>query len=445
MRYVFLMLTSLLVWSAFNPVHADAGVPAPRDPLGMILTWQQAPTTTMTIDWHEREMVPAKVHFREKGLEEWRQQDGHSLAFPYSDLIIKRVELTGLKPDTLYEFRVGEYTRTRKFRTMPDNVVERPVRFAIGGDVRHRIEWTEQTNRQAMKYDPDFVVWGGDLAYADGRPDRAYRWYEMINSMMHTLVTPDGRNVPVVVGIGNHEVKGGYYFRDEHERRQGVPAYSQTDESRAAIAPYFFSLFAFPGQPGYGVLDFGDYMSLVALDTDHSNPVEGAQTDWLERVLEERAGVQHVFPFYHVGGFPSVRDPGGDTHVRVREGWVPLFEQYGVRVAFEHHDHSYKRTYPIRNGKVSADGIVYIGDGSWGTRTREIGARHEEHAWYLKRAAAERHAVIATIHGTHQHFMAVSEDGHIIDEYPRTTHVDLGIRRFAEVWRSSAEAGAGAE
>ena len=66
---------------------------------------------------------------------------------------------------------------SRKFRTMPETA-DRPIRFAAGGDVRHQVNWMDQTNRRAMAYEPDFVLWGGDLAYADGREDRAYRWYE---------------------------------------------------------------------------------------------------------------------------------------------------------------------------------------------------------------------------------------------------------------------------
>jgi hypothetical protein len=50
----------------------------------------------------------------------------------------------------------------------------------------------------------------------------------------------------------------------------------------------------------------------------------------------------------------------------VREYWAPLFERYGVQIAFENHDHVYKRTVPLRSGAPHADGVVYIGDGSWG-------------------------------------------------------------------------------
>lgn len=411
-----------------------------RDPLGMLLTWQQDPTTTMTIDWHTRnanESVVVRYRVAAEG-GEWASTLGDTRPFPYSDRFIHRVELTGLQADTEYQFQVNEFTRLRKFRTMPQTITDRAVKFVAGGDVRHDIDWADQTARQVMKYEPDFVLWGGDMAYADGRADRVERWYELLDTTMQVLVTPTGRMVPVLASNGNHEVKGGYYRNNDHEQRRDFPPYTQTNGSRAQIAPYYYSLFAFPGQPGYGVMDVGDYLSVVLLDTDHTNPIGGQQTDWLKGVLAARTGVPHVFPIYHVGGFPSVRNPNGLTHRNVREHWVPLFESSSVRVVFENHDHVFKRTFPIRNGGISSDGVVYMGDGAWGTSTRELGRDHTEHAWYLDRAASQRHAIIGVLQGSHQQFLTVNEHGEVIDEYPRLTLPDGG-GNIAERWLPQSE------
>lgn len=226
---------------------------------------------------------------------------------------------------------------------------------------------------------------------------------------MNSLITEDGRVVPLLLGVGNHETLKGSYSKSED--------FEQTDEWRQRNAPYFYALFAFPGQPGFKVLDFGNYLSMVALDTDHTNPVDGEQAKWLEKTLSERKDVPHVFPYYHVPGFPSHRSPEGITSTRVREFWVPLFEKYGVRAAFENHDHAYKRTYPIRDGKIHPGGITYIGDGAWGRGPRSGNSKNE---WYIKKFAPEYHAVIVTIHGNHQHFLMVNDKGKIIDEFPQT-------------------------
>ncbi len=430
-------LHTLLLLFLNHPVQAQL------DPLGMMLTWQQDPTTTMTLDWYtpadnQNSFIEYRAIPFDEEEDEWVVASGDHFEFPHSDRLIHRVEVTGLEPDKEYQFRVGEFTRIRKFRTMPAEAL-RPVRIAVGGDVRHRIEWMDQTNRRAARYDPDFVLWGGDLAYADGMEERVYRWYEFLESTMRTLMTDDGRVIPVLSSLGNHEVLGGYYYRDEHDRRDGLPEFYGSEEHKEMISPYYYALFAFPGHPGYGVLDFGDYLSVVILDTDHNNPIDGEQTEWLEEILNERQDIPHIFPTYHNPAYPSVRNPEWDSSDRVRENWVPLFEEYGVRVVFEKHDHIYKRTFPILEDQINSKGVVYIGDGAWGVGTREIGRSHEEHAWYLDRAASERHFILTTIHGAHQHFLMINEDGQIIDEYPQTPHTDFSPVRMAEPWLPAEE------
>ena len=383
------------------------------DPPGLLLTWQEDPLTTMTIDWNTEEEREALVQYRKHGEDgDWLEESGESFPFPFSERTVYRVELTDLEPGTKYDFRLGEDSREFRFRTMPLDA-SKPIRVAFGGDTRHQQDWMENTNRQARDLDADFVVWGGDLAYADGREDRLYRWEEWFDANKNALITETGRVIPIVAGIGNHEIVGGYYTSHED--------YEQTDEWREEIAPYYYALFAFPGQPGYGALDFGDYMSIILLDTNHSNPVEGEQTEWLEQALAERADVPHVFPVYHVPAYPGHRDFDGTVSSLVREHWVPLFEEHGIQVAFENHDHVYKRTYPILGGEVNERGIVYIGDGAWGVSTRS--GHDSSETWYLTRMESVRHLILGVIQGRSQSFYMIDEEGNLFDTYPEMTGI----------------------
>lgn len=401
------------------------------DPIALLLTWQEDPLTTMTIDWHVTDEDRSILEYRVMGSGTWSSPvTAAAINFPFSERTIHRVELTGLEPGTRYEFRFGESSKVYNFRTMPEDLSS-PVRIAVGGDTMHRKEWMEKTARQAMKHDIDFVLVAGDLAYADGLPPELQRqrdpqmarvenqWYSFFDAYKNTLITDDFRVVPMVATIGNHEVYGGYYWRDD--RRPDDMAYEDSDQWRSTAAPYFFSLFASPGLPGYGVLDFGNYMSVVMLDSDHANPVENQNT-WLEQTLAERERIPHVFPTYHVPAYPSVRDYNDDVQKKVRENWVPIFEEYGVQVVFEAHDHAYKRSHPIRGGEVSPDGITYIGDGAWGTETREIASRQGHDAWYIASAASERHFILVTLQGTQRHFKAISSTGKVIDELPEISN-----------------------
>lgn len=391
-------------------IHLDDGA-WDAEPLGLFLTWRQDPSTTMVIDWHTAgESGPPVLWYRRaSGGSQWAGIPARTIPFPYSDRSIHRVELTGLEPDATYEFRPGAGARTYLFRTMPREA-SRPIRFVVGGDMYHQREWMERTALHATSYDPDFVVIGGDFAYADARPENVDRWHDWFDIVKTTLVTPSGRVIPILPVIGNHEVAGSYYH--------AITGYRQNDASRARGAPYFYRLFASPGQPGYRVIDFGDYLSIIMLDTDHTNPIPGQQTKWLATVLAARRQVPHIFPVYHVAAFPSVRDFDNTVSQRVREHWVPLFERYGVRVAFEHHDHAYKRTCPLRRGECSPDGIVYLGDGAWGTSVRPIRQESGGPPWYLERGESRRHFILGAIHGDERHFIMVDEEGEAFDKYP---------------------------
>lgn len=371
---------------------------AQTEPAAILLTWQQDPTTTMTIDWHTlpSDQGLSTVSYKKQNEMAWLEVDATQHEFPYSDRTIHRIEITGLKPDSNYEFRVGEFQRVYSLRTLPAKN-QRPLRFAAGGDTSHG-ELFRQMNRAVMPYDPDFIVWGGDLAYANGNKENVDLWYQWFDGIRETLISEEGRVVPVIVGLGNHDVINHHYPASESniDKGIGMPAFiakvkrgemeEPTDAMRLAKGPFFYPLFAFPGQPGYGVLDIGDYLSLIILDSSHSNLISGTQTEWLEKTLQSRQDRPHLLPVYHKPAFPSGRvEPGGKRvqfwSEEVLDNWIPLFEKYGVRVALENDDHTYKRSYPVKSNAIHPNGIVYLGDGSWGVEKKK--PKTPEEVWYL--------------------------------------------------------------
>lgn len=404
MKKLVLSTLVLLVFVFSGKIQAQSA------PYAFYLTWNQDPTTSMVVDWHSDGKQPQQLNIRRKGTENWSQMESDVLPFPFSERVVHRVSLLNLRPDTAYEIRFPGSDEVYYFTTMPSNLNEKSLKIAVGGDAMHRKEWFEKTNRVVAFFEPDFVIIGGDMAYENGLADNIQRVYDWFEGYSNTLITADKRILPCLVAIGNHEVVGGYYGRN--------PGYEQNNSFRKRIAPYFYGLFAFPGQPGYNVLDFGDYLSLIILDTEHSNPIPGVQTQWLAKTLEERSHVLHRIPVYHVPGFPSVRKYEDITQTLVREHWVPLFEKNGVRIAFENHDHAYKRTYPIRNLQRDQSGVVYVGDGSWGVAERQI---HDvENTWYLKKAQSVKAFTLLTLEGQQFSLISVDENGRIIDSYPES-------------------------
>jgi hypothetical protein len=323
-----------------------------------------------------------------------------------TDHRIFRSELAGLEPDTEYIFRIGTDSAEQSFRTMPAKDTN-TLQFVSGGDAGVG-DAPRHSNRLAAAQAPAFVVLGGDIAYENGRDP--LRFLEFLENYSADLRVGQ-RMVPLIGCLGNHEVDGGY-------------------EQGREKAPFFYSVFdgLFP-DTGYATLDFGQYLSLVLLDSGHTSDISGAQTDWLARVLKEREECPNVFVVNHVPAYPSHRSFQGaadspGTGAANRKHWVPLFERYNVDAVFEHHDHTFKRTHPLLDGLPNEKGVLYLGDGSWGKirKPTEMETRP-----YLVKASEDYHISVHRIEGREQFHVALSDEGRVVDVC--TTTKRAGTRR----------------
>ena len=402
-------------------------LPPPSLPVALYLTWQRDPTTTMTVHWH----TEWTVGFSDSVLEyrrasdspdaAWMRAPGRAQPMPFTNRMVHTVELIGLNPDSVYQFRFGRlvsqetegatlfqaHGAMHKFRTLPATL-SRPVNFIAGGDVYGgtTLELLEFMCATAAKLDPEFAMLGGDIAYVNDEPKAGQRWFDFFRLWEKHMIAPDGRIIPILPAIGNHEAHG-----DTYEIRGGEPRRGMA----ADRALYFYTLFAFPGRPGYRALDFGNYLSLIALDSFHTNPVPGPQTDWLRGALAARRGVPFVVPFYHVPAYPSVRSFNTPISVAIRANWVPLFDEAGIRFAFEHHDHAYKVTHPLRAGKPDPAGTRYLGDGAWAVNTRVV--LTPEKAPFIERSQPRNHVFAVTLHPDRADFRAVDPNGEVFDRF----------------------------
>lgn len=377
-----------------------------QDLCGLFLCWQRDPTTTMTINWVDiYQQSTDVVWYRQRGDREWQQMLGTHGTMGPTTLQVRRAELVGLKPDTVYEFGIGnkpeDASHFWRFRTLPA-ALSRPVRFIEGGDMMHTRSMMDKMAKQMQALDPDFALLGGDLAYADA--NKGSRWLDWLAVWKSRCVAKDKRLIPLVIVIGNHEVRGGY---------GGKPVED---------APFFYGLFPLPDDRSYYALDAGDYLSLVILDSNHTQPVAGPQSTWLSGVLKKRAQQTFLFAAYHYPAYGTTKAPedglpiDAPLAVEIRKEWVPLFEKYGVTAVFEHDHHNFKRTHPLRNHqRDDANGILYLGDGAWGVETREVPSPEE--GWWLAKAEPRNHVWLIEIRsdGTVE-MRAIDVDGTVFDE-----------------------------
>lgn len=372
----------------------------------VMLTWNREDTSRTALILYQTTDSPtvSKIFYdtvRRNGvMAQYRhQQIGQSERFEPAKRTLHWVELTHLIPKTNYYFSVGDESGLRGrefvFRTLPAD--DSPIRIVTGGDM-DITDTAKTVSLLAAKMDPDLVVIGGDLAYANGKLRKSYIWDEWLRNWTDIMVTSDGRLIPIIAAIGNHEVN-----REEHDTLvDKAPFYTRYLRQDDANLSYFSR-------------KIGANLGLLVLDTDHLHPPSGAQRAWLEDQLKKyqslafRIAVYHR-PLYPGGHYPGVV-PGPETDLV--DQWLDLFDRYGLSLALENHFHVYKRSQLLYRNSVSnnAVGTVYLGDGAWGTRTRKA----LDGQWYLAKSGSINHFWVLDINRSAIRYQAIDSAGRVFD------------------------------
>lgn len=369
------------------------------DPDVLYLTWKGDPSTTMTVMWHTTDgNGPSLVYYMGPRDKEWKSQEGSSYRLHNSSITIHQVELTGLEPDTKYVFHLKD-GKIHALKTMP-NGLDRALVIAIGGDAYFSEELYRKMNREVASRNPDFVILAGDVAYTEGlrralrtRYWKINRWEEFFRGWSQDMVASDGRLIPILPVIGNHDVKEG--FDDPYKKEV-----------------FFYKFFAFPKpEISYWLFKIGKDLCFYLLDSGHTYPVGGRQTEWLKEALEGHQDALYHIPVYHIAAYPSETAFSHRASQDIRKFWVPLFEKYGVKISMEHDNHTFKRTFPLLQGMVDPSGIYYLGDGSWGVYPDKP-HRH----WYLAKALQTNCYWLLTITRDKLSAIAYDNNGETIDQ-----------------------------
>ena len=273
-------------------------------PATLILTWEKDPCRSMTALWLRgpglgeapRKDLPEVIQWKKSGEGSWQSMTTESSPFPDPEKMgmprwtLVRARWDRLEPGATYFFKMGA-SPEEKFQTAPAKI-EKELVFVEGGDV-DIAESSAKMMALGARQNPLFMSVGGDLAYGDGHDiSREIAFWKQWKEVARA---PDGRLIPFVAGIGNHEVKGGYV-------QEGA-----TFEQMRARAPFFYALFGGLYRIAEPVaLDFGEYLSMILMDSGHILSIP-SQTGWLKKNLESRKPVPWVFASWHVSTYPSFR------------------------------------------------------------------------------------------------------------------------------------------
>lgn len=365
------------------------------------LTWQHDPRTTMTVNFQ------SPRHYEHLTLAyDMASHGGHAEAYPLTaegmvrqipglqdNRYIYHIEATNLTPGAVYHFVLASegksVTREMRFRPLPGD--ETPLRFIAGGDMTI-LPRAYQLTGLAGNTDPMFALIGGDIAYDNGKLSSVWMWDRWFATWESNMVTSDGVLVPMVLAIGNHEV-------------------NDLEGSREERAPFYYGFFAQGGLP-YFSRQIREDTLLVVLDSGHTTP-HAEQAPWLAQTFSEHPDIRHSIAIYHVPLYPSHRSFDDPRSVAGRESWLPVFDQYGLSVAFENHDHSFKRSKVLKGNQVADSGTVYLGDGSFGVNPRDAMPTGR---WYLEKASGTPHFWVVNIDNDGMHCKAISQAEQVLDE-----------------------------
>lgn len=407
-------IPSLVVLVSLLGLGFGAGSCEPRKPVGggfhVYLTWNHEDTSrNMTVLFHDAKhgfsnpQVRWDTESRGGDPKLYRNvMSADSWEFEDTGVNIHSVQLTALTPGATYYFVAGDeqggFSPERKFRTIPDDAS--PLRFVVGGDMDVN-ETVPVLMRKAADLEPQFALIGGDIARDNGKISNFPKWDIWLKYWEEQMVTPQGYTVPMVLAIGNHEVRGFL----------GTSAFAK--------APFFIGLFRQEGEKTYFSRNFGSETVVHVLDTGHMASHDGEQKDWLLKQLATKIWARNRFALYHVPLYPSHRDYHGRGSREGREHWLPLFDAFGLTAGFESHDHALKRTKMLyQGGEVLKGGTVYFGDGAWGVNPRAVTATDRP---YLAHASPTRHFWVVDVnedgHPGRSTYRAIGLNGEVLDEY----------------------------
>lgn len=371
-----------------------------QSPYDVVTTFKGDGQTTRAFTWSMSDLEAEGVLQIASGTELANLEDSYNLITTYTvtssnhtnasghDHVVHKAEVRGLEPGTTYIYRVGsgkegEWSETYTFTTeavstehftfinVTDSQGVTDADFSMWGT----------TLDQAFTMFPDakFIVHNGDLTE---EPEDDKAWSYLINKANGRLA-----QIPMMPVTGNHE---------------------EVDKN----ADHFLKHFNLPINGDDGSIpgtnysfDYGN-VHFVVLNTESN--IKG-QLNWLETDLESSNKPWTIVAMHR----PAY---GGNTYDKV-EKWVNIFDEYGVDLVLQGHNHEYSRSYPLRDGKIvnEGEGTVYVTTNTAGQKFNE----KKEDQFYHEVHFQNYKAMFAgiTVNGNQLIYEAYDFNGEKLDEF----------------------------
>jgi tartrate-resistant acid phosphatase type 5 len=315
--------------------------------------------------------------------------------------------VTGLTPDAEYPYQIfldGKAIGRGSFRTWPEKST-RLVFFVIGdfgtGNRAQRAVaramWNEFQERNASGNPVRFVLTVGDNIYGDlagqrhtGASDSD--WTDKFFEPYAQLLA----HIPFYPALGNHD--------------------GNETESRGDLAAYLDNFFFPSNKPAryysFKYADLAEFFGLDSTTNSESGPARpaflesGQQFQWMRQAVPAST-LPWKIPYYHHPMFNA--GPRHNPSYRDLSPWLRLFQNAGVKVVFNGHEHNFQ----MSQMNERSGGIRFVTSGAGGElRMGAVQSRMSQQniaGW-----AAQNHFLVVEIEGKTMRITPVGTDAIIV-------------------------------
>ncbi|MFD0712523.1 glycosyl hydrolase family 8 [Paenibacillus sp. GCM10027626] len=276
----------------------------------------------------------------------------------YAKFISHKAIADQLKPGTAYKYRVGNgnadgWSAIGSFTT--DTAGNQPFRFIAGSDSQASSKsdfepWAD-TFRKAVDFigNPKFLINAGDLV---DNGDLEEQWQWMLDAAQQSLA-----NVPFVPVLGGHEVND--YDGDVTTPNNNF--YNHFNLPKQVVAgTHEGSVYAF---------EYGDALFMVFNSQFEGALAEDGKTvDWADKEFWDqvawmkntvaKSDKKWKFVTFHKGPYGAGDNSAQWEDERVqfyKKYLIPAFDEMGIDMVFEAHDHMYMRSFQMYNDEIVTD------------------------------------------------------------------------------------------
>ena len=264
----------------------------------------------------------------------------------------------GLSPATTYSYRVGKsgaWSEIGTFKTAPGENDEN-YSFIYITDTQAQndamFDVSQKTVHAAVAKVPEaaFVLCNGDLVETSGKSNSEWEYEQWFSSMQDVWM-----NYPLVVTMGNHDKSPNgnfaYHFNNSTDFNDNFNPGTDMDGT----------VFSFVR---------GDVLFLVISYEDWDK--EGylnSLTSWMRQEVETHKDVKWRVASFHKNMFTGSRSHQDDADGKaVRQAMLPVFDELGINIALQGHDHIYEVIGPVNNvsktlSENSVEVVETVGDG----------------------------------------------------------------------------------